>query len=439
VAHLRQQRAQLEEVIEKAFQAFDKDGSGYIDAKELKKIAKEMGRELDAAEVDECMKDIDIDKDNRISYEEFNKWWLSGRQGLSPWMRRLLASKLTALKVIDQLSGPMLEILSDATHSDINDISTSSLSINLNNVGTEPGLALDARVLFLSPELHKEHIRLRTLHSFPQDANFIISLALALPTTTGMEGVLSLLPALSDYIKYMLPDPSLASLVVEGGHTLAIGLNLSVFLRLGSLLDRHSEIIKRMQSELKVDQNVELSVRLAASPEELLSPMGEPLITLLLKGIQVGVRLNVWKRLSDVLIKIIEKGEVDTRMMPLLGGLAPAFLMKLNAKLDLTVDDHMMSKIQENPLIESLLMDADSLIGATSSIGSDEELEEHLKNLKVPPAIGQFLHTLIEHLGDEVNFSVTHPQLGLQARLTAKSGLKLIVKSIAKYLPGGSA
>jgi hypothetical protein len=108
---LKKQREELEGIIIKAFTAFDKDGSGFIDAKELKKISKEMGRELDPSEVDECMKDLDIDKDNRISYEEFSKWWLSGRQGLSPWMRRLLASKLGALKVIDQLSAPMLEIL----------------------------------------------------------------------------------------------------------------------------------------------------------------------------------------------------------------------------------------------------------------------------------------------------------------------------------------
>jgi len=29
------------------------------------------------------MKDLDIDKDNKISFDEFGKWWLSGRQGLS--------------------------------------------------------------------------------------------------------------------------------------------------------------------------------------------------------------------------------------------------------------------------------------------------------------------------------------------------------------------
>jgi Ca2+-binding EF-hand superfamily protein len=48
---------------------------------------------MDVAEVDECLKDIDINKDNKISFTEFSKWWLSGRQGLSPWMRRFLSSK----------------------------------------------------------------------------------------------------------------------------------------------------------------------------------------------------------------------------------------------------------------------------------------------------------------------------------------------------------
>lgn len=91
----------------KCFSSLDKDGNGFIEATELKAISKELGRELDSAEADECLKDIDINKDNKISYEEFAKWWLSGRQGLSPWMRTLLSSKVTALKLMDTLSAPM--------------------------------------------------------------------------------------------------------------------------------------------------------------------------------------------------------------------------------------------------------------------------------------------------------------------------------------------
>jgi len=110
---LKKARDEIETLMLKAFHAFDKDGSGFIDAGELRTISKEMGRELDAAELDECMKDLDTDKDNRISYLEFSKWWLSGRQGLSPWMRRLLSSKVTAMKLLDQLSAPMKEVMSD--------------------------------------------------------------------------------------------------------------------------------------------------------------------------------------------------------------------------------------------------------------------------------------------------------------------------------------
>lgn len=84
------------------------------------------------------------------------------------------------------------------------------------------------------------------------------------------------------------------------------------------------------------------------------------------------------------MLRIVEAGEIDSSMLPFFGGMAPAFLLRLNAQLSLTVDDHMQSKLQDNPLIQPLLMDAHTLIGATSSVGSDEELEDHLDNLGAP-------------------------------------------------------
>ncbi len=51
----------------------------------------------------------------------------------------------------------------------------------------------------------------------------------------------------------MLPDPSMVSLVLEGHSLLCIGLNLTMFMRIGNLIEKHSDIIKRMQTELKVD------------------------------------------------------------------------------------------------------------------------------------------------------------------------------------------
>lgn len=70
---------------------------------------------MDAGELDECMQDLDMNKDNKISYDEFKKWWLSGRQGLSPAMRRLLAFKLNTLKFMDSISGTLQDVIADAT------------------------------------------------------------------------------------------------------------------------------------------------------------------------------------------------------------------------------------------------------------------------------------------------------------------------------------
>jgi len=55
----------------KIFSAFDKDSSGFIDINELADVAKELGRPMDADELEECMKDLDINKDNKISFDEF--------------------------------------------------------------------------------------------------------------------------------------------------------------------------------------------------------------------------------------------------------------------------------------------------------------------------------------------------------------------------------
>lgn len=54
----------MDEVINKVFKTFDKNGNGFVDIKELAEVAKELGRPLDAAELEECMQDLDTNKDD---------------------------------------------------------------------------------------------------------------------------------------------------------------------------------------------------------------------------------------------------------------------------------------------------------------------------------------------------------------------------------------
>jgi hypothetical protein len=181
-----------------------------------------------------------------------------------------------------------------------------------------------------------------------------------------------------------------------------------------------------------VDQNLELSLRFAASPEEILSEEAEPALNLLFKGISLGVRVNVWRKISDVLFKIVEAGEVDSSMLPYFGGLAPALMLRINGNLNVTVDEFMMTRLAEHPLMAPLMMNPDALISGTSNVSSEEEFQEHLKQLNAEPAVGHLLQALIDSMADEMNVTVTHPQLGLQGRVVGK-GLGLLLKNVVKY------
>ena len=66
-----------EEEILEAFKVFDKDGNGFISAAELRHIMTNLGEKLTDEEVDEMLREADIDGDGQINYEEFVKMMMS--------------------------------------------------------------------------------------------------------------------------------------------------------------------------------------------------------------------------------------------------------------------------------------------------------------------------------------------------------------------------
>lgn len=58
------------EDIREAFRVFDKDGNGYISAPELRFAMTKLG-EMTDEEVEELIKETDIDGDGQVSFEEF--------------------------------------------------------------------------------------------------------------------------------------------------------------------------------------------------------------------------------------------------------------------------------------------------------------------------------------------------------------------------------
>merc|ERR1711959_318686 len=65
-----------EELIE-AFKVFDRDNNGFISASELRRVMTNLGEKLTDEEVDEMIREADIDGDGQVNYQEFVKMMMS--------------------------------------------------------------------------------------------------------------------------------------------------------------------------------------------------------------------------------------------------------------------------------------------------------------------------------------------------------------------------
>ena len=73
----KMQDTDTEEEIREAFKVFDKDNNGFISAAELRHVMTNLGEKLTESEVDEMIREADVDGDGQINYEEFCRMMLT--------------------------------------------------------------------------------------------------------------------------------------------------------------------------------------------------------------------------------------------------------------------------------------------------------------------------------------------------------------------------
>jgi len=65
------------EELKMAFRMFDKNHDGYIDARELRHVTTTLGHRLTVEEVDNIIKEADLNGDGKLDYEEFCKMMMN--------------------------------------------------------------------------------------------------------------------------------------------------------------------------------------------------------------------------------------------------------------------------------------------------------------------------------------------------------------------------
>ncbi|XP_072976911.1 calmodulin-1 [Typha angustifolia] len=63
--------ADAEEELKEAFKVFDKDQNGFISASELRNVMINLGEKLTDEEVEQMIREADVDGDGQVNYEEF--------------------------------------------------------------------------------------------------------------------------------------------------------------------------------------------------------------------------------------------------------------------------------------------------------------------------------------------------------------------------------
>jgi hypothetical protein len=83
VAELCAKQAEHESKAKAAFAKFDLDGTGDIDKDELYNLSAELGAPLDEDGLNAALKDLDLNGDGVIDYQEFRRWYYSGMKSYS--------------------------------------------------------------------------------------------------------------------------------------------------------------------------------------------------------------------------------------------------------------------------------------------------------------------------------------------------------------------
>ena len=105
---LNELKTHKEETFEKqvlpAYNKFDKDGNGTLDLEELGQLSTLLGQPLNEEQLENAMKDLDLNGDGVIDKEEFSRWYFTGMKPYNGETRSILQMRNQTSTILDVLA-----------------------------------------------------------------------------------------------------------------------------------------------------------------------------------------------------------------------------------------------------------------------------------------------------------------------------------------------
>ena len=338
-------------LVMKVFKDFDKDNSGFIDLGEITAVAKELGTEISPVEAAQIMQELDINKDKKISMEEFVEWWKTGRQGRAGKMTGLVTEWLKKHQIIRSLSDAAAKFA--AQPHEEQKLGKSSFAIHVNRVKAA-GLLFEVSFMSKGTNLDNEFQLFSGAVGLAPDQPFVgLALGVRNPKVAreSLEGLINAVMAMAGA---MVPQAEMFLSMAETkfGET----SNKAVFCLAPSAASQ--PIVDSFKAQLAplfaLGQPNQLGQFYAAFATDLKKLITEdkPFYELLLDGLSIEMKSESSSRMGEAFSKMLADQTIQAMGMPHLGGIG-AFLQAQrwfagsNGELEFEVDQELKDLIKE--------------------------------------------------------------------------------------------